>query len=262
MPDHILSIQGPHCLLDFERSGAAGATSEYECRGLVQRLASTLKMKRCGDPRIVSDGRGRVSIYQIVSTSHIIIHVGILSIHADLFSCEPFDMDACVRGLLAWVGQKGRLQYCQRNLLTTPRGMPALPMVNLNRLTSNPETFTHTMVNFYGGKENLLGDSRLGKKVLDESVELLQEVDGLPRSDVALIDVDPIPDSWDMGGFSGGYVNIMRQLTIHTFKGINGAFVDIMAHTYDLEEILRLIQDGFGFSYYEVDAVYQRSRPD
>jgi hypothetical protein len=53
----------------------------------------------------------------------------------------------------------------------------------------------------------------------------------------------------------------MRQLTIHTFCGINAAYTDIMAHCFDLEQILHTIQNGFGFAFYEVDAVFQRAVP-
>ena len=259
--EYILPIQGPHCLLDFNRRGEEESHRNIEpekaCQ-LVETLVKALRMKRYDEQRIVKGGGGNFSIYQIVATSHIIIHFHESSIHADLFSCEPFDLDTCVKILLDWVGETAVLQYCQRNLTTLRRDLTSIPMKRMNRLTSNPDTFTHAMVNWYGGEEDKLGDVSLGTEVLEKASGFLVQADDLPHSSIKLLAVDPIPNSWDKGGFSGGYVNIMRQLTIHTFRGINGAYMDIMAHCFDLETILKIVRKGFGFRFYEVDAVFQR----
>lgn len=257
----ILPIQGPHCLLDFDRRGkddSRVSIKSAEAVKLIETLVDALRMKRYDAPRVVEDGGGNLSIYQIVATSHIIIHFYEETIHADLFSCEPFDLDACVKRLLDWVGDSAVLQYCQRNLTTFQREVSALPMKKMNRLTSNPHTFTHAMVNWYGGDEEKLGDVALGTEVLEKACGCLVQADDLPASPLKLLAVDPIPHSWDKGGFSGGYINIMRQLTMHTFLGINGAYMDIMAHCFDLEAILEIVRKGFGFRFYEVDAVFQR----
>jgi hypothetical protein len=254
-----LPIQGPHCLLDFYLREGSYTIDPAKAVELVEELAAALCMKRYGGPRIIKDGSKRLSIYQIVSTSHIIIHFSEKTIHADLFSCEPFDLDVCVRRLLDWVGEDAVLQYCQRNLVKAPRDVASLSMRRLNRLTSNPLTFTHAMINWYGGDEKRLGDVRQGTAILDRAVACLVEQDDLPDSPIILLEVDPILGSWDKGGFSGGYVNLMRQLTMHTFRGVNGAYMDVMAHCFDLEAILRIVQEGFLFKFYEVDAVFQRS---
>jgi len=126
-------------------------------------------------------------------------------------------------------------------------------------LTRNPNTFTHALINWYRGKEKMLADADYGRGVLRRAVDCLSELESLPPASVELLDVPPIPTSWDRGGFSGGYVNVLRQLTMHTFRGLNGAYMDIMAHVFDLEKILRIIQEGFGFRFFEVDAIFQRS---
>jgi hypothetical protein len=161
--------------------------------------------------------------------------------------------------LLQCFGKKAVIQYCQRNLLTSPVGSSPLTMKNMNALTSNPETFTHALINWYGGEEALLGDAEHGEEILKQAVACLSEVENLPDSPIAVTEVAPNPETWDQGGISGGYVNLMRQLTIHSFRGLNGAYMDIMAHRFDLEEILRIIQEGFGFRFFEVDAVFQRN---
>jgi hypothetical protein len=216
-------------------------------------------MQRLEDPWIVSSDDGRMSVYQIISTSHVIVHFGRQGVHADLFSCEPFDMDACVKLLLMRVGSRAVVQYCQRNLLATPRSTTVIPMRQINRLTSNPRTFTHALINFYGGEEELLGDARRGTEIIRAALEYLEEREPLPPSPVRLLEADPVSHSWDRGGISGGCVNLMKQLTVHTFKGINGAYADIMAHCFDLERIVEVIRKGFRFGFYEVDAVFQRS---
>jgi S-adenosylmethionine/arginine decarboxylase-like enzyme len=256
----IAPIQGPHCLLDFRETGDGNRVyTAEEARGLVDSLVKALKMKRYDELRVVEDGAGNLSIYQIVATSHIIIHFFRNDVHADLFSCEPFDLDSCVKRLLDWVGEKAVVQYCQRNLTTLQRDVAVLSMKRMNRLTSNPDTFTHAMVNWYGGDEEKLGDVELVTGIMEQASRCLVRGDDLPEAEVKILGVDPIPNSWDKGGVSGGYVNILRQLTIHTFRGINGAYMDIMAHCFDLEEILRMVQEELGFRFYEVDAVYQRS---
>ena len=115
---------------------------------------------------------------------------------------------------------------------------------------------------WFGGNEKLLADSKHGTRVIGEAVGLLMETgdENLPHSEVMLLAVDPIPDSWDKGGFSGGYINLMKQLTMHTFLGINAAYTDIMGYRFDLQSILKKIQQGFGFAFYEVDAIFQRMK--
>jgi S-adenosylmethionine/arginine decarboxylase-like enzyme len=257
----IAAVQGPHCLVDFHNRGRRIDIGKDAALELVFDLARALRMKRLEEPRIVNGGDGRLSVYQIVSNSHIIIHFGIEWIHADLFSCEPFNMDRCVNILLHRLGGDAVIQYCQRNLLTAPRNTAALPMKRMNRLTSNPRTFTHALINWYGGDEKLLGDIKAGTAVMEKALKCLKDNETLPHSEVVLIKVDPIPDSWDNGGFSGGYINLMRQITIHTFIGINGAYTDIMAHCFDLERIIRIVGKGFHFKFFEVDGIFQRSAP-
>lgn len=210
-----------------------------------------------GEPRVIEDG-AKISVYQIISTSHIIIHAHPGGVHADLFSCEPFDMDRCAGMLLDHFGETSAIQYCQRNLFTSTEHINVLPMVRMNALTSNPRSLTHALVNWYGGKESLISDPEYGKSVIERAVGCLSDTADSPRSSVKLIDVAPVPGSWDQGGFSGGYVNILRQLTLHTFRGINGAYMDVMARRFDLEKILAIIQKGFDFRFYEVDAIFQR----
>jgi S-adenosylmethionine/arginine decarboxylase-like enzyme len=251
-------IQAPHCLLDFSlQEDASDGFSTEQAAELAGELVRGLRMKDLGRPWIVRKG-GRLSIYQIISTSHIIVHLDPKAIHADLFSCEPFDLDSCVDILLKRFGEKAVIQYCQRNLLASPVGTSPLTMKNMNELTSNPGTFTHALINWYGGKEALLGDAEYGAEILEKAVACLSEVEALPVSPVKVVEVAPNPETWDRGGISGGYVNLMRQLTMHSFRGLNGAYMDIMAHRFDLEEILRIIGDGFGFRFFEVDAVFQR----
>lgn len=257
--EKIAAVQGPHCLVDFHNRVDRMDIEKDAALELVFDLAKALQMKRLEAPRVVSGSDGRLSVYQIVSTSHIIIHFGREWIHADLFSCEPFNMDLCVSVLLRRLGGDAVIQYCQRNLLTAPRETTSLPMKRMNRLTSNPGTFTHALINWYGGDEKLLGDIKAGTAVMEKALECLKEKEILPHSEVVLIKVDPIPDSWDKGGFSGGYINLMRQITIHTFRGINGAYTDIMAHCFDLERIIRIVGKGFRFKFFEVDGIFQRS---
>ena len=64
-------IQGPHCIADFRLPHDDPPTS-HRATELVVELARVLGMKRRDDPRIVSAPDGRLSIYQIVATSHII----------------------------------------------------------------------------------------------------------------------------------------------------------------------------------------------
>ncbi|MFW5799752.1 MAG: hypothetical protein ACOCV8_02960, partial [Spirochaetota bacterium] len=209
--------------------------------------------------RIIRSKDGRISIYQIVSTSHIIIHFNRDVVNADLFSCEPFDVDKSVKVLTDKLGDNAIIQYCQRNLLKEPPEVSSIPMVEMNRLTSNPKTFTHALINWYGGNERLLGDIEHGTHILNYALQYLNEdEEGLPPSNVLLVDVEPIPSSWDLGGFSGGYINLSRQLTMHTFAGINGAYTDIMGYTFNLEKIIKIIKEGFKFKFYEVDGIFQR----
>jgi hypothetical protein len=117
------------------------------------------------------------------------------------------------------------------------------------------------MINFYSGDQKCLNDIEHGTAVLRQALTHLG-VNGddtsVPPSDVLLLDVEPVQDSWDEGGFSGGYVTIAGQLTIHTFAGINGAYSDVMARLFDIEAVVETIARGFDFRYYEVDGVFQR----
>lgn len=252
-------IQGPHCLIDIKLSEEhkKHINSDFAI-DLVKTIANTLKMKQMGEARIIRGDYGVISIYQIVSTSHIIIHFGKDYVNADLFSCEPFDVDKCVSVLTDNLGDDSIIQYCQRNLLKSPSDTYTIPMENMNKITSNPKTFTHALINWYAGDEKLLGDIEHATRVINYALDFLHEKENLPPSNVVLIDVDPIPNSWDKGGFSGGYVNLRKQLTMHTFVGINGAYTDIMAHTFDLEKIISIIKSGFKFKFYEVDGIVQR----
>lgn len=256
-------IQGPHCIIDFyvEPAILNQVDSGYALN-LVQELTRALKMEKVCEPRLIQGQGANLSIYQIVSTSHIIIHFGARGVNADLFSCEPFDVGQCVNLLTSRFGVRANIQYCQRNLTRAPQNSAAIPMGHMNALTSNPQTFTHALVNWFGGDEKLLADSKYGTRVIREAVALLMEAgdETLPPSDVILLAVDPIPDSWDKGGFSGGYINLMKQLTMHSFLGLNAAYTDIMGYRFDLQSILKKIQQGFGFAYYEVDAIFQRQR--
>jgi hypothetical protein len=258
-------IQGPHCILDFELDPYELSVVDADyARELVNQLNEALNMEPMGEVRIIQNEDGDLSIYQIVTTSHIIIHFGASGINADLFSCEPFDVGQCANLMINRFGTKASIQYCQRNLTRAPKNSAAIPMGHMNALTSNPDTFTHALVNWFGGDEKLLADVDHGTAVLQEAVQLLHETghSPLPHSEVALEKVDPIPDSWDKGGFSGGYINLRRQLTMHTFLGLNAAYSDIMGYTFDLQAILKTIQQGFGFSFYEVDAIFQRKKMD
>lgn len=258
-------IQGPHCLVDFSfperdaRSVTADAALD-----VVSELINTLMMKPKNEPRLVRGGPRNLSIYQIISTSHIIIHFSKRTVNADLFSCEPFDVDKCVSVLTRAFGEYATVQYCQRNLMAAPKDTQAIPMRRLNRLTSDPQTLTHAMINFYSGDRQLLNDVEHGTAVLRQALGFLavnSERDSLPTSDVLLLDVEPVPESWDQGGFSGGYVNLSKQLTIHTFAGQDGAYSDVMARVFDIEAIVETITQGFAFRYYEVDGIFQRPTP-
>jgi S-adenosylmethionine/arginine decarboxylase-like enzyme len=258
--DNISVIQGPHCFVDMKISEvtASNINSDF-AMDLVEELAKALNMKRLGSPRVIRGKEdGKLSIYQIVATSHIIIHFDDEYVNADLFSCEPFNVDKCVSVLNNRLGNDAIIQYCQRNIIKAPAGAYTIPMGELNKLTSNSNTFTHALINWYGGKESLLNDIEHGTNILKYALDYLNNKENLPPSNVMLVDVEPIPGSWDKGGFSGGYINLMKQLTIHTFAGINGAYTDIMAHTFDLEKILDIIKEGFKFKYYEVDGIVQR----
>jgi S-adenosylmethionine/arginine decarboxylase-like enzyme len=251
-------IQGPHCIVDFRRPEKGTTIGADQVVDLVIDLVRALGMKRRDDPRLIAADDGRFSVYQIVATSHIIVHFATERIHADLFSCEPFDVDACVDLLSRRFDGQGIIQYCQRNLRTAP-GSPALRMKRMNALTSNPATFTHALINWYGGDAELLSDAAHGTRVVERALAWLAEGVSLPSSETRVLTVDAIAGSWDEGGISGGYVNLMRQLTIHTFRGINAAYTDVMAHCFDLEKIVEIIREGFGFRFHEVDAVFQRS---
>lgn len=254
-------IQGPHCIADFPLEGSyLDRISTDVAIDLVNELADSLRMKKKNDPRIIRGADNRLSIYQIVSTSHIIIHFGLEGINADLFSCEPFNVDKCISLLRKQFGSRGIIQYCQRNLFAAPETSATIPMKNMNLLTSNPGTFTHALINWFSGNPQKLGDIEYGTGILREAMGFLHEArdKDLPKSSVLLLDVPPIQGSWDQGGFSGGYVNLAKQLTIHTFLGINGAYTDIMGFTFDLESILDVIKKGFEFSFYEVDGIFQR----
>ncbi len=257
-------IQGPHCLADFQIERPPGHFGTDYAIDLVNELSETLCMKRKCDPRIVRGEAGRLSIYQIVSTSHIILHFGGRGVNADLFSCEPFDVGRSVDLLSERFGQKATIQYCQRNLTLAPRDTRPIPMGNMNALTSNPDTFTHALINWFDGDETLLSDIEHGTGVLKDAMDFLVEDRdaALPPSAVLLLDVDPILGSWDKGGFSGGYINLMKQMTIHSFVGINAAYTDIMGYTFDLQGVLNVIQEGFEFSFYEVDGIFQRFAAD
>jgi hypothetical protein len=256
-------IQGPHCILDFKVDPyeLSAVDADY-ARDLVNQLSEALNMEPMGEPRIILNEDGDLSIYQIVTTSHIIIHFGSQGINADLFSCEPFDVGQCINLMINRFGTRAIIQYCQRNLTRAPKNSSTISMGHMNALTSNPDTFTHALVNWFGGDENRLADADHGTAVLNDAVKLLHESGSspLPHSELKLEEVEPIPDSWDQGGFSGGYINLMRQLTMHTFLGLNAAYSDIMGYTFDLQAILKTIQQGFGFTFYEIDAIFQRSK--
>jgi len=256
----LLVLQGPHCLLDIPMNPDCHVdVSVDRVLKILEDLVGALHMKRSCDPRIVYQSPGSMTVYQIVSTSHIIMHFSPGMLHADLFSCEPFDVDACVAILTKSFGSGGMIHYCQRNLIAEKLKTTPIAMRNLNTLTSDPRTLTHAMVNWFRGNERKLGDIEFGTEILKNAVSLLlDERADYPASAVLLLDVDPIPGSWDEGGYSGGFVNLGRQLTIHTFKGINAAYTDIMGHVYDLERILSIIGKGFEFEYYEVDGIFQR----
>jgi S-adenosylmethionine/arginine decarboxylase-like enzyme len=226
---------------------------------ILEDIVTALGMKRSCDPRIIFKAPGDMTVYQIVSTSHIIMHFSPDVLHADLFSCEPFDVDASIGILTETFGTGGMVQYCQRNLIADSLETSPIPMRNLNTLTSNPGTLTHAMVNWYRGDDSKLGDIERGTNILKDAVACITD-DGIdyPASAVLLLDVDPIEGSWDKGGYSGGYVTLRRQLTIHTFHGINAAYTDIMGHVYDLERIITIIGTGLGFEYYEIDGIFQR----
>lgn len=260
--ENISIIQGPHCFVDMKiNDDNASVINTDFAMDLVEKLAKALDMKRLGEPRVIrGKSKNILSIYQIVATSHIIIHFNKNYVNADLFSCEPFNVDKCVKALTETLTNEAIIQYCQRNIIKAPADTYTIPMGELNRLSSNPNTFTHALINWYGGKESLLNDIEHGTNILKYALDYINDKDKneLPPSNILLVDVDPIPNSWDKGGFSGGYINLMKQLTIHTFAGINGAYTDIMAHTFDLEKILNIIQKGFKFKYYEIDGIVQR----
>jgi len=253
-------LQGPHCLLDIPLNPGKSADITVDwVLGILERLVCVLSMKRSCDPRIVYGAPGDMTFYQIVSTSHIILHFSPGFLHADLFSCEPFDVDASISVLTEIFGSDGVVHYCQRNLIADSLKTSPIAVRNLNTLTSNPLTLTHAMINWYRGDEDKLGDIECGTTVMKEAVTcILDEGIENPTSAVLLLDVDPISGSWDKGGYSGGYVNLRRQLTIHTFRGINAAYTDIMGHVYDLERIITIIGKRLNFEYYEVDGIFQR----
>jgi S-adenosylmethionine/arginine decarboxylase-like enzyme len=253
------TIQGPHCLIDIKLTKPLHINSDLAI-DTVNTLANTLEMKRLGEARIIrsEDGSNTLSIYQIVATSHIIIHFTKDYIYADLFSCEPFNIDKSVSVLLDNFGKDAVIQYCQRNLTKAPDKTRSIPMIELNKITSNPKTFTHALVNWYDGNERLLGDIEHGTQTIKYALDYLHEREHLPPANIMLVDVAPVEGSWDKGGFSGGYINLKKQLTMHTFAGVNGAFTDIMAHTFDLEKILAIIQSGFRFKFFEIDGILQR----
>jgi len=253
-------LQGPHCLLDIPLNPEdhGNITIDHVLK-ILGDIVTALGMKRSCDPRIIFRAPGDMTIYQIVSTSHIIMHFSPGLLHADLFSCEPFDVDASISVLEETFGSGGVVQYCQRNLIAESLDTPPIAMRNLNVLTSNPETLTHAMVNWYRGDASKLGDIEHGTGIVKDAVAHIVDDDrDNPVSGVLLLDVDPIPGSWDKGGYSGGYVTLRRQLTIHTFNGINAAYTDIMGHVYDLEQIVSIIGTGLGFEYYEIDGIFQR----
>ena len=255
-----LLIQGPHLLYDARLNDRTrDVLSVDRLLTVLDNLVATLGMKQACDARIIRGGTGQFTIYQIISTSHIILHAADQGIYADLFSCEPFDVGAATEELMDAFGRNASMQYCQRNLTPSPECAEPIPMGRLNTLTGNPHTFTHALVNWYGGDEDLLGDIEYGTSVLKQATEAILDPDEtVPPSAVLLLDVDPILTSWDKGGFSGGYVNLQRQLTMHTFLGVNAAFTDIMGHVFDLERAIKIIRHGFRFRYHEVDAVFQR----
>lgn len=231
-------IQGPHCLIDIKlNSNTKKQINTDFVLDTVNALVNELKMQKLGEARIIR-GHNNISAYQIVSTSHIILHFSEDYLNADLFSCEPFDVDRCVSVLTDNFGNDAIIQYCQRNLSRTPSTAPAIQMKNMNEFTSNKNTFTHALINWYDGNESLLGDIEHGVNILKYALNYLNEGEDLPPANILFVDVDPIDNSWDKGGFSGGYINLLRQLTMHTFVGINGAYTDIMAYTYNLEKIL------------------------
>ncbi len=253
-------LQGPHCIVDIKlRSDIVKNINTDFALNLIKTTSKALNMKCLGEARVIRGEDNVLSVYQIVSTSHIIFHFSKGYINADFFSCEPFDVDKCVTVLTDNLGDNAIIQYCQRNLLKAPANTQAIPMISMNKLTSNPKTFTHAMINFYSGNERLLGDIEHGNNILKYALDFVNEKESLPPSNILLVDVDPI-GTWDKGGFSGGYINLMKQFTIHTFVGMNGAYVDVMAHTFDLEKIVSIIKEGFKFKYYEVDAIFQRTR--
>ncbi len=250
-------IQGPHCLIDADTKARIDTARALE---LVSQITRSLAMRPLGEPRVVAPRADELTVYQIISTSHIIMHITGSSVHADIFSCEPFDVDLCVSQLIRGIEADPasvRIQYCQRNLVTAPGDAPSIPMGNLNVLTSNPHTFTHAMINWYSGDRALLADAARAEAILSRALEHLTPR-GSATGELRILGVDPVESSWDQGGVSGGFVDIQRQLTIHTFAGLNGAYTDIMAHTFDLESIIRIIRDDFGFAFYEVDGVFQR----
>jgi len=262
---NLVMIQGPHCLLDFRIKGPLLEQIDIDYAvNLVNELIFALKMKKKCDPRIIKGNDRKLSIYQVVSTSHIILHFGTDGVIADLFSCEPYDVGRCVGLLTQRFGLDVIIQYCQRNLIHTPSNSPPIPMGHMNALTSNPKTFTHALINWFDGDGAVLGNIEKGSNILKDATDILLEESEaqLPPSGVLLLDVEPVAKSWDQGGFSGGYVNLMKQLTMHTFLGINAAYTDIMGYTYDLEAIIKVIKKGFGFSFYEIDGIFQRMKAE
>ncbi len=253
------TIQGPHCLIDIKLKRHYDISSDFAIN-IVNTLADALNMKRLGEPRIIRGdlSNNQISIYQIVATSHIIIHFTKNYIYTDLFSCEPFNVDKCVSVMIDNFGNDAVIQYCQRNLTTAPDKTRPIPMIELNKITSNPKTFTHALINWYDGDEKLLGNIEHGNQILKYALDYLQKEDNPPPSNILLVDVAPVEGSWDKGGFSGGYINLMKQLTMHTFAGVNGAFTDIMTHTFNIEKIISIIKEGFRFKFFEIDGILQR----